>query len=202
MIATQLIAKGRLLSNSKSLPKLAASRIITSCNFSTTPNNVDTNNSGDGNNNNPPPISSSKKKHSQSFVQDDIELGLGELETELPPGFYQRMGTNRGQFRNKDDGRDSYWRPPWKNPRAEIISAEDFANRPRVTFSESFLVRVCVYVVNWRELYWQGKDCGWWSAVDFCLYEYRIWYGNVQSSNSVFQERGRIHHSYHVFILF
>lgn len=156
MMATQLIAKGRLLSNSKSLPKLAASRIITSCNFSTTPNNVDTNNSGDNNDNPPPP----KKKHSQSFVQDDIELGLGELETELPPGFYQRMGTNRGQFRNKDDGRDSYWRPPWKNPRAEIISAEDFANRPRVTFSESFLVRVCVYVVNWRELYWQGKDFG------------------------------------------
>jgi hypothetical protein len=72
----------------------------------------------------------------QSFVQPDIDLELGELETELPPGFHPNLD---GITRHANDGRESYWRPPWKNPRAEIISAEDFANRPRVTFSESFL---------------------------------------------------------------
>lgn len=48
------------------------------------------------------------------------------------------------------DGKESYWRPPWKNPRAEIISAEDFANRPRVTFSESFLtMNDAMAVLTW-----------------------------------------------------
>jgi len=52
--------------------------------------------------------------------------------------------------RHANDGRSSYWRPPWKNPRAEIISAEDFANRPRVTFSESFLtMNDAMAVLTW-----------------------------------------------------
>lgn len=104
------------------------------CYFSTNPN-VETN-SNDNNNDPPPPP---PKKHPQSFVQPDIDLELGELETELPPNFHQDLRKGQGRYRHGNDGRDSYWRPPFKNTRAEIISAEDFANRPRVTFSESFL---------------------------------------------------------------
>mmetsp|Transcript_26154 Transcript_26154/g.53055 ORF Transcript_26154/g.53055 Transcript_26154/m.53055 type:complete len:540 (+) Transcript_26154:40-1659(+) len=79
-------------------------------------------------------------KPRQHFVQSDIELSPGEP---LPPSFHQhhRPGPSprsHAKFsRHANDGRDAYWRPPWKN-RAEIISAQDFANRPRVTFSEGF----------------------------------------------------------------
>eukprot|EP00578_Thalassiosira_sp_NH16_P022313 CAMPEP_0181085134 /NCGR_PEP_ID=MMETSP1071-20121207/5072_1 /TAXON_ID=35127 /ORGANISM="Thalassiosira sp., Strain NH16" /LENGTH=500 /DNA_ID=CAMNT_0023166925 /DNA_START=364 /DNA_END=1866 /DNA_ORIENTATION=- len=79
-----------------------------------------------------------------------MDLELGELETEVPAGYHQRMGRGLGRNRHANDGRDSYWRPPWKNPRAEIISAEDFANRPRVTFSESFLtMHDAMAVLSW-----------------------------------------------------
>ena len=99
----------------------------------------------------PPPF---RRRHPQSFVQADIDLELGELETDLPPGFHQRMGRGLGSDRHDNDGRDSYWRPPWKNPRAEIITAEDFANRPRVNFSESFLTMQDGMVV----LSWMSQD--------------------------------------------
>ncbi|KAL3815320.1 hypothetical protein ACHAXA_010002 [Cyclostephanos tholiformis] len=91
-----------------------------------------------------------RRRHPQSFVQPDIDLDLGELETELPPGLHQRMGRGLGSDRHANDGRDSYWRPPWRNPRAEIVTAEDFANRPRVTFSESFLtMQDGMVVLSW-----------------------------------------------------
>jgi hypothetical protein len=60
------------------------------------------------------------------------------------------MGRGLGSDRHDNDGRDSYWRPPWKNPRAEIVTAEDFANRPRVNFSESFLtMQDGMVVLSW-----------------------------------------------------
>ena len=56
-----------------------------------------------------------------------------------------------GRYRHANDGRNSYWRPPWRESRAEIISAEDFANRPRVTFSESFLtMHDAMAVLSWQ----------------------------------------------------
>ena len=94
------------------------------------------------------------KKHPQSFVQSDIDLELGELETELPPGYHQRQGIRLGSDTHDGDGRASYWRPPWRNPRAEILTAEDFANRPRVNFSESFLTLKDAMAV----LTWMGQD--------------------------------------------
>ena len=95
-----------------------------------------------------------KKQHPQSFVQSDIDLELGELETELPPGYHQRRGVGLGSDTHDGDGRSSYWRPPWRNPRAEILTAEDFANRPRVNFSESFLTLKDAMAV----LTWMGQD--------------------------------------------
>jgi len=82
------------------------------------------------------------KKHPQSFVSDEVPLEDGEL-SDLPPFFHQNLRrgpsppSHAKHSRHKNDGRDAYWRPPWKS-RADIISAEDFANRPRVTFSEHF----------------------------------------------------------------
>ncbi|KAK1744869.1 hypothetical protein QTG54_004160 [Skeletonema marinoi] len=82
------------------------------------------------------------KKHPQSFVTDEVPLEDGEL-SDLPPFFHQNLRTGPSpqsharHSRHENDGRDAYWRPPWKS-RADIISAEDFANRPRVTFSEHF----------------------------------------------------------------
>ena len=82
------------------------------------------------------------KKHPQSFVTDEVPLQDGEL-SDLPPFFHQNLRrgpsppSHAKHSRHKNDGRDAYWRPPWKS-RADIISAEDFANRPRVTFSEHF----------------------------------------------------------------
>eukprot|EP00574_Skeletonema_japonicum_P006251 CAMPEP_0201725288 /NCGR_PEP_ID=MMETSP0593-20130828/8729_1 /ASSEMBLY_ACC=CAM_ASM_000672 /TAXON_ID=267983 /ORGANISM="Skeletonema japonicum, Strain CCMP2506" /LENGTH=513 /DNA_ID=CAMNT_0048216641 /DNA_START=31 /DNA_END=1572 /DNA_ORIENTATION=- len=82
------------------------------------------------------------KKHPQSFVTDEVPLEDGEL-SDLPPFFHQNLRrgpsppSHSKHSRHENDGRDSYWRPPWKS-RADIISAEDFANRPRVTFSEHF----------------------------------------------------------------
>ena len=82
------------------------------------------------------------KPHPQSFVDPSIELQPGEL-TDLPPNFHQNqkqgpLPESRARYsRHVRDGRDSYWRPPWKS-RAEIISAEDLANMPKVTFSEEF----------------------------------------------------------------
>jgi len=118
------------------LPKIAAARILTpSCRFSTNPGLDSKPSSSDDDPSRP-------RRHPQSFVSpDEIELGLGELETELPPGYHQELHRrDRGpkKPRQDGDGKDSYWRPPWKSPRAEIVSAADFANRPRVTFSESF----------------------------------------------------------------
>jgi hypothetical protein len=109
------------------------SATLRSCRFSTT---IETNRNTNNASSPPPPPPPTKGRRHQSFVQPDIDLELGELETDLPPGFHPSLD---GISRHTNDGRDSYWRPPWKNPRAEIISAEDFANRPRVTFSESFL---------------------------------------------------------------
>ncbi|EJK64697.1 hypothetical protein THAOC_14541 [Thalassiosira oceanica] len=75
----------------------------------------------------PPPRSK------QSFVLDgDAELMAGELETDLPPGFHQ------GHRRHENDGRDSYWRPPVNNAHIEILSKDDFNNRPRIQFGEGF----------------------------------------------------------------
>ncbi|KAL7550084.1 hypothetical protein ACHAWF_013316 [Thalassiosira exigua] len=77
----------------------------------------------------------------QSFVDPNVELTLGELELELPPGFHTDHHRKQRGFpypRPDGDGRDSYWRPPFANKRVEVISAQDFANRPRVTFSESY----------------------------------------------------------------
>ena len=69
----------------------------------------------------------------QSFVLDgDAELMAGELETDLPPGFHQ------GHRRHANDGRDSYWRPPVNNAHIEILSKDDFNNRPRIQFGEGF----------------------------------------------------------------
>lgn len=135
MMAAQILTqRGRSLGSKycSSLPKLTANRITSPlCYFSTNPNvEADTANNSDG---------TPSKSHSQSFVQSDIHLELGELETEIPAGYHQNHGKIGKNYSHAKDGRDSYWRPPWKNPRAEIISAEDFANRPRVTFSESFL---------------------------------------------------------------
>ena len=82
------------------------------------------------------------KPHPQSFVDPNIELQLGEL-SDLPPNFHQNQKQgphpeSRARYsRHAWDGRDSYWRPPWTS-RAEIISAEDLANMPKVTFSEEF----------------------------------------------------------------
>jgi len=94
-----------------------------------------------------------KKRHPQSFVQSDIELELGELETSLPPDFhttYHRRQRGHPKDRPENDGRDAYWRPPWRNPRAEIVSAQDFANRPRVTFSENFAsMHDAMAVLSW-----------------------------------------------------
>ena len=84
----------------------------------------------------------SDKKHPQSFVTDEVPLVDGEL-SDLPPFFHQNLRrgpsppSHAKHSRHANDGRDAYWRPPWKS-RADIISAEDFANRPRVTFSEHF----------------------------------------------------------------
>eukprot|EP00986_Skeletonema_menzelii_P009085 scaffold4054_cov142-Skeletonema_menzelii.AAC.8 len=81
-------------------------------------------------------------KHPQSFVTDEVPLEDGEL-SDLPPFFHQNLRrgpsppSHAKHSRHQNDGRDAYWRPPWKS-RADIISAEDFANRPRVTFSEHF----------------------------------------------------------------
>ncbi|KAL3790687.1 hypothetical protein HJC23_009787 [Cyclotella cryptica] len=89
-----------------------------------------------------PSDETTSKPHPQSFVDPNIELTTGEL-SDLPPNFHQHLsaGPLPSSFarhsRHAKDGKDAYWRPPWKS-RAEIISAEDFANRPRVTFSESF----------------------------------------------------------------
>lgn len=152
----------RLLSCNKlyctSLSKLASNnnRIISSsvCNFSTT--NTEAHGSGGDNTTNTPPPQP-KKKHPQSFVQPDINLELGELETEIPPNWYTDSGKGRGKYRHDNDGRSSYWRPPFKNARAEIISAEDFAKRPRVTFSESFLsMNDAMVVETWMSQ--QEKD--------------------------------------------
>ena len=84
---------------------------------------------GHGGNDDAPPPSRSK----QSFVLDgDAELIAGELETDLPPGFHQ------GHRRHANDGRDSYWRPPVNNAHIEILSKDDFNNRPRIQFGEGF----------------------------------------------------------------
>jgi hypothetical protein len=81
-----------------------------------------------------------KPHKSQPFVDPTINLHPGEL-SDLPPNFHQHGSPgplpNAPYSRHANDGRDAYWRPPWKN-RAEIISAEDIANMPRVTFSEEF----------------------------------------------------------------
>lgn len=82
------------------------------------------------------------KPHPQRFVDPSIELHPGEL-SDLPPNFHQFRGPGplpesmAKHSRHAGDGRDAYWRPPWKS-RAEIISAEDLANMPKVTFSEEF----------------------------------------------------------------
>ena len=82
------------------------------------------------------------KRHPQSFVTDEVPLEDGEL-SDLPPFFHQNLRrgpsppSHAKYSRHENDGRDAYWRPPWKS-RADIISAEDFANRPRVSFSEHF----------------------------------------------------------------
>ena len=147
MAAQVLTRKGRQYCSS--LPRGISSRILSSCQFST---NIRSYETADGNDASSPPPSP-PKTHPQSFVQSDVELGLGELETHLPPGFHTDFHRKqRGVLkpRHREDGKDSYWRPPWKNPRAEIISAEDFANRPRVTFSESFAsMHDAMLVLSW-----------------------------------------------------
>lgn len=88
------------------------------------------------------PTPKNAKRHPQSFVDPSIELHPGEL-SDLPPNFHQHLKQGplpesmARHSRHARDGRDAYWRPPFKS-RAEIISAEDFANMPRVTFSEEF----------------------------------------------------------------
>lgn len=149
MSAQILISRGRSLGKYRStLPKLVAGRTATSpsCRFSTNPR-FDSNGGGDGGDEPP------RKRHPQSFVQSDIDLELGELETELPPGFHQeyhRKQRGMPKPRHHEDGRDSYWRPPWRNPRVEMVSEEDFRNRPRVTFSEGFAsLRDAMITLSW-----------------------------------------------------
>jgi len=145
MAAQMLTSRGRFLGN-----KLVATRILSPCHFSTNPGLENNSNNSDGA---PPP----RKRHPQSFVSSDIHLELGELETELPPGYHQELHRrDRGpkKHRHANDGKGAYWRPPWKNPRAEIISAQDFANRPRVSFSESFASMHDAMLV----LSWMGQD--------------------------------------------
>lgn len=153
MMSAQILAsRGRSLGGKCSSPlsKLATTRFGFSLRRSSTKPGLEL-----GTNGGEP----SPKRHSQSFVSSspDMELGLGELETELPPGFHQEFHRrDRGPLkpRHANDGRDSYWRPPWKNPRAEIASAQDFANRPRVSFSESFASMYDAMAV----LSWMGQE--------------------------------------------
>ncbi|KAL7544114.1 hypothetical protein ACHAXR_013556 [Thalassiosira sp. AJA248-18] len=147
MMAAQLLTRrGRHYCSS--FPALVPIRIASSCHFSTHIRSFET---ADPSNNDDNP--STPKTRPQSFVQSDIQLELGELETELPPGYHQKYHRKqRGVHkpRHEKDGRDSYWRPPWRSPRAEIISAEDYANRPRVTFSESFAtMHDAMAVLSW-----------------------------------------------------
>ena len=112
MMASRLLSCNNLY-YCKSLSKLASNnnRIISSsvCHFSTT---IEARGSGGDNSDNTPPPQQTKKKHPQSFVQPDINLDLGELETELPPNWYTDSGKGRGKYRHDNDGRSSYWRPP------------------------------------------------------------------------------------------
>lgn len=144
MMAARFLSRGR-----RSLAELevvASKRIAATTSpcrhFSTNPPpRLDTDPNSSSGDNEPPP--SPPKKHRQSFVDPEVnKLELGELERDLPPGFHKPIHDN--------DGRDAYWRPPWRNPRVEIISAEDFANRPRVTFSESFAsMHDAMAVLSW-----------------------------------------------------
>ncbi|KAL9181531.1 hypothetical protein ACHAXT_010336 [Thalassiosira profunda] len=133
MSARILASRGRSLAGSRcrsSLPGILPRR------FSTNPD-AQAHGGGAGEGDEP-----SSKRHPQSFVNHDVNpLELGELELNLPPGYHDMIHRKQRGIpkpRLDGDGKSSYWRPPFKNPRAEIISAEDFENRPRITFSESF----------------------------------------------------------------